>query len=84
MLNSYFIFLKLSGTFLTQKQHNWLYKLFLMSKNSCKEYFVVWKQIKSTTAASSKLRMFGGKTCTRLDATDVIFYFSDEHPHLFL
>ena len=40
-----------------------LHKLFLTSKNSCKEYFVERKQIKSTTAAYSKLHMFGGKTC---------------------
>ena len=34
-----------------------------MSKNFCKECFAEQKQIKSTTAAYSKLWMFGGKTC---------------------
>ena len=33
----------------------------LTSNNSCKEYFVERKRIKSTTAACSKLRMFGGQ-----------------------
>ena len=37
--------------------------IFNAYKNTCKEYFVERKQIKSTTAAYSKLRMFGGKTC---------------------
>ena len=54
---------QLSGVFLAQKQHTCLPKVFLTSKNSCKEYFDERKQIKSTTAAYSKLRMFGGKTC---------------------
>ena len=54
---------QLSGVFLAQKQHTCLPKVFLTSKNSCKEYFVERKHIKSTTAAYSKLRMFGGKTC---------------------
>ena len=72
---------QLSGVFLAQKQHTCLPKVFLTSKNSCKEYFVERKQIKSTTAGYSKLRMFGGKTChvcaqlefvfsSCLDATD--------------
>ena len=38
-------------------------KLFLTSKNSCKEYFVERKQIKSTRVAYSKLRMYGAKRC---------------------
>ena len=54
---------QLSGVFLAQKQHTCLPKVFLTSKTSCKEYFVERKQIKSATAAYSKLRMFGGKTC---------------------
>ena len=45
------------------KQHTYLQKLFITSINSCKEYIVERKQIKSTKAANSKLRMFGGKTC---------------------
>ena len=57
--------------------------ILLTSKNSCKEYFVEWKQIKSTTGAYSKLWMFGQNmsclhaiihffflTCTHLDATE--------------
>ena len=70
-----FHFSQLSGTFLAQKQHIWFQKLFLTSKSSCKECFVERKQIMSTTAAYSKLRISGGKTCffltcTRLNATD--------------
>ena len=57
-----FHFSQLSGIFLAQKQHTWLQKLFLTSKN-CKEDLVERKQIKSTTATYSILRMFGGKTC---------------------
>ena len=61
---SYFIFLNFQAyVFLAQKQHTWLQKSFLTSKTYCKEYFVERKQIKSTTAAYTKLRMFGGKTC---------------------
>ena len=81
---SHFIFLNFQAyVFLAQKQHTWLQKLFFTSKNSCKEYFVERKQIKSTTAAYTKLRMFGGKTChvctqlehvssSRIHATDGI------------
>ena len=59
-----FHFSQLSGIFITQKQHTCLQKLFLMPKNPCKKYFVEQKQIKTTTAAYSKLRMLiGGKTC---------------------
>ena len=54
---------QLSGIFLAQKQHTWLQKLFLRSRNSWKEYFIERKQIKSTTVTYSKLRMFGGKSC---------------------
>ena len=43
---------------LAQKQHTCLQKIFLTSKNSCHEYAVNRKQIKSTKAAYSKLRMF--------------------------
>ena len=58
-----FHFSQLSVIFVAQKQHTCLQKLFLTSKNSCKQYFDERKQIKSTTAAYSKLQMFGGKTC---------------------
>ena len=60
---SYFTFLNYQSYFSAQKQHTCLWKLFLMSKNSCKQYFDERKQIKSTTAAYSKLQMFGSKTC---------------------
>ena len=69
---------QLSGVFLAQKQHTCLPKVFLTSKNSCKEYFVERKQIKSTTAAVWRRKMsclHPVRTrfffrCTRLDATD--------------
>ena len=60
---SYFIFLNFQAYFSLRNKHTWLQKLFLTSKNSCKEDFVERKQIKSTTATYSKLRMFSGKTC---------------------
>ena len=64
VFHSHFISLNSEGRiFLAQKQHTCLQKLFFTSKNSCKECFVEQKQIKSTTATSSKLRMFGTKTC---------------------
>ena len=56
-----FHFSQLSGIFLAQNQHTCLQKVILTSNNSCKEYFVERKRIKSTTAACSKLRMFGGQ-----------------------
>ena len=62
-LISFFNFSQLAGIFLSQKQHTCLQKVFFPSKNACKEYFVEQKQIKSTTAAYSKLWMFGAKTC---------------------
>ena len=82
-----FHFSQPSVTFLAQKQHTCLQKLFLTSKNLARTDFVEQKQIKSTTAAYSKLRTFGAKTChfctqlehvffltcTRLDATDSNF-----------
>ena len=43
------------------KQHTYLLKLLLNSKNSCKEYFVEWKQTKSTTAAYFKLERMVAK-----------------------
>ena len=58
-----FHFSQLSVIFVAKKQHTCLQKLFLTSKNCCKQYFDERKQIKSTTAAYSKLQMFGGKTC---------------------
>ena len=64
---------QLSGIFLAQKQHTCLPKVFLTSKTSCKEYFVERKQIKSTTAAYSKLRMFGGKTCHVCAQLELVF-----------
>ena len=73
-----FHFSQLSGAFLAQKKHTCFQKLFLTSKNSCKEYFVERKQIKSTTAAVWRRKMsclHPVRTrfffrCTRLDATD--------------
>ena len=58
-----FHFSQLPGTFLAQKKHTCFWKLFLMSKHSCKEYFVERKQMNSTTTACSKLWMLGSKTC---------------------
>ena len=62
--HSYFIFLNSKDIFLPYKQLTCLQKLYLTSKNSFKEYFVERKQIKSITATNSKLRIFGGKTCS--------------------
>ena len=50
-----FHFSELSATFLAQKQHTCLQKLFLTSKNLARTDFVEQKQIKLTTAAYSKL-----------------------------
>ena len=59
-----FHFSQLLGLFLAQKQHTCLQKLFLTSKKFfATNFFVERKQIKSTTAACCKLRMFGGKIC---------------------
>ena len=44
-----------------------------ISKNFCKEYSVEQKQIKSTTAAYSKLQMFGGKTCHACTQLEHVF-----------
>ena len=57
-----------------QKQHACLQKLFLTSKNSYTEYFVKRKQIKSTTAAYSKLRMSGAKTCHVCTQLEHVFF----------
>ena len=51
---------------------------FLTSKNSCKEYSVERKQIKLTTAAYSKLQMFGGKTCHACTQLEHVF---SSHAH---
>ena len=58
-----FHFSQLSVTSLAQKQHTCLQKLFLTSKTLARTDFVEQKQIKSTTAAYSKLRTLGAKTC---------------------
>ena len=60
---SYFIFLNFQAHFLLTKSTLASRLLFLTSKNSCKEYFVEQKQMKSTTTACSKLWMLGSKTC---------------------
>ena len=74
-----FHFSQLSGIFLAQKQRTCLQKLFLTSKNSWKEDFVEWKQIKSTTAAYSKLHMFGGKTCHVCTQLEHLFFLTRTH-----
>ena len=51
---------------------------FLKSKNFCKEYSVEQKQIKSKTAAYSKLQMFGGKTCHACTQLEHVF---SSHAH---
>ena len=76
-----FHFSQLSGMFLAEKQHTCLQKLFLSSKNSCKEYFDEQKQIKSTTAMYSKLHMFGGKTCHVCTQLEYVFS-SHVHPQM--
>ena len=48
---SLFHFSQLAGICFAQKQRTCLQKVFLTSKNACKEYSVGQKQIKSTTAA---------------------------------
>ena len=89
VMHSYFIFLNFQAYFLLRNcQHTCLQKLFLKSKNSCKEYFVEQKQIKSTTAATPNFECLVAKhvmfapnhnrtfflTCTRLDATNSRIY----------
>ena len=74
-LISLFHFSQLAGIFLAQKQHTCLQKVFLTSKNACKEYFVEQKQIKSTTSAYSQLRMFGAKTCRVCTQLEHVFPF---------
>ena len=68
-----FHFSQLSVTFLSQKHHTCLQKLFLTSENLARTDFVEQKQIKSTTASYAKLRMFGAKTC----------YFCTQLEHVF-
>ena len=68
-----FHFPQLSGI-LAQKQPTGLQKLFFMSKNSCKDYFVEWKQINSTTATNFKLQMFGAKTCHSCTQLEQVFF----------
>ena len=48
-------FSQLAGIFLAQKQHTCLQKVFLTSKNACKEYFVEQKQIQSRTQSPQAL-----------------------------
>ena len=56
-----FHFSQLSVIFLAQKQRTCLQKLFLTSKNSCKQYFDEQKQIKSTTAVTPNFKCLAAK-----------------------
>ena len=79
-----FHFSQLSGIFLAQKQHTWLQKLFVTSKNSCKEDLVERKknQVDNSHLLHTSnvwrqnmlclhpIRTCFFLTCTCLDATD--------------
>ena len=85
---SYFIFLNFQAYLSLRNSRLPSRKLFLTSENSCKEYFVERKQIKSTTAtyllqtsnvwpqnlsSLNHITTYQFLACTRLGATDVIF-----------
>ena len=56
-----FHFSQLSGIFLAQKQHTCLQRLFLTSKNSCKEYFVERKQSSRQQPPTSNFKCSAAK-----------------------
>ena len=86
-----FHFSQLSGIFLAQKQHTWLQKLFVTSKNSCKEDLVERKknQVDNSHLLHTSnvwrqnmlclhpIRTCFFLTCTCLDATDAVTYLNE-------